>query len=249
MQVSWVQVVCATSRYLVPNVTTEASPRIALVHALRASVEPIETALHGGWPDVDALHLMDDALPRDLERAGGRVDRTIGARFVVLARYAVSAGAEGILFTCSAFGPAIAEAKRAVDVPVFSPHEAMVDDAAKVGTVIALVATFPPTLPAVEAEIVERAKLHGREVDVVPVLVEGALGALQAGDGRAHDERIRDAVARAVDARPDVDVVALGQFSMARAAPTVRDAFPAVRTTTTPDAAVAALRASVVRQT
>lgn len=228
---------------------TNRPTRIALVHALRASIAPIDHALAEGWADADAMHLMDDALPRDLKRAGGTVDATIETRFVSLARYAVAAGVEGILFTCSAFGRAIDAAKRAVHVPVFSPHEAMVAHAVDRGSVIALVATFAPTLPALQAEIEERAKRQGRDVTVVPVLAEGALDALEGGDGAGHDRAIRDAVARAVRDRPDVDVVALGQFSMARAADVARDAFPSATVLTTPDAAVEALRRRILQRT
>jgi hypothetical protein len=55
-------------------------------------------------------NLLDDSLSTDLALAG-RLDDAMTARFVLLARYAVETGADAILFTCSAFGPAIDAAR------------------------------------------------------------------------------------------------------------------------------------------
>jgi hypothetical protein len=73
------------------------------------------------------------------------------------------------------------------------------------------------------------------------LVVPSALAALQAGDGDAHDAAIARAAVAAADR---FDMLVLGQFSMARA----RAALPAAlqrRVLTTPDAAVAALRATL----
>jgi maleate cis-trans isomerase len=48
---------------------------------------------------------------------------------VCLAQYAKTCGADGILFTCSAFGPAIDEVKRTIGLPTLKPNEAMFSDA------------------------------------------------------------------------------------------------------------------------
>lgn len=224
---------------------------------MRASVAPIEAALSAGWPEADTLHLLDDSLPRDLASAGGVVNEAIATRFVDLASYATSAGARGILFTCSAFVPAIDAARAVVHVPVFSPHEAMVARVASEAKVVALVATFPPTLPALHEEILSAAAGRGRRIEIVPVLVEEALAALQRSDEAAHDVAIADAVARAVAATPSIDVVALAQFSMASARSGVEQRLAVVdeqlgrrrRTRhlfTTPGAAVEALRRRLV---
>ena len=67
-------------------------------------------------------------------------------------------------------------------------------------------------------------------------VAEGALAALQAGDGQTHDALI----AEAVSALGDVSCVILGQFSMARAAQTVAQKTD-VQVITTPAAAVTRL--------
>ena len=53
-------------------------------------------------------------------------------RFLGLARYATSTGADAILLTCSAFGPCIeACAREFPAIPVLKPNEAMIEDAAQ----------------------------------------------------------------------------------------------------------------------
>ena len=98
---------------------------------------------------------------------------------------------------------------------------------------IALVATFAPTLASMPAEF-------PNDVEIVPVMVEGAMAALDRGDGDAHDRLAAEAVARAVTM--PVDAVALSQFSLARAAEAVSRATSAP-VLTTPVSAVRALRA------
>jgi hypothetical protein len=208
-------------------------PRIALIHALRHSVAPIEAAFGRLWPEPRLMNLLDDSLSADLAAAGA-LSPAMTERFLTLARYARDCGANGILFTCSAFGPCIeACAEALAPLPVLRPNEAMVEEAlaaAAPGGRIGLLATFAPTLAAMPAEF-------GTEAIVVPCLADGALAALDAGDGAAHDAR----AAEAAKALAECAVVALAQFSLARAAPAVAAAAgrPVL---TTPDSAVRKLR-------
>jgi Asp/Glu/hydantoin racemase len=73
----------------------------------------------------------------------------------------------------------------------------------------------------------------------VPCLAEGALAALDAGDVATHD-RLAAEASRALRGR--CDVVLLGQFSLARAAPQVAEA-TALPVVTTPGSAVRRLKA------
>ncbi len=186
------------------------------------------------------MNLLDDSLSADLARSAGGLDDRMSARFVALAAYAIGTGAQGILFTCSAFGPCIeAVAARWPEVPVLKPNEAMIDDAVRAATTggrsgrIGLVATFAPTLVSLPAEFPSG-------VEVVPVLAEGALAALDAGDTATHD-RLAAEAARTAHAM-GCDVIALAQFSLARAAPAVARAVP-LPVLATPASAVRLLRA------
>ena len=206
--------------------------RIALIHALRHSVAPSEEAFSRLWPGASLMNLLDDSLAADLAR-DGRLTPAMSARFLVLARYAADAGADGILFTCSAFGPAInACAAALAPLPVLTPNEAMVEEAAALGGRVGLLASFAPTLASMEAEFPPGVELR-------TALAEGALAALDAGDGAGHD---RIAVVAATQGLAGCDAVALAQFSLARAAPAVAAATgrPVL---TTPDSAVRKLAA------
>jgi rhodanese-related sulfurtransferase/Asp/Glu/hydantoin racemase len=206
--------------------------RIALIHALAHSVAPINAEFDRAWPHARRMNLLDDSLSADLARAGA-LDARMNERFVALADYALRTGASGILFTCSAFGPCIDAVKRRwPDVPVLKPNEAMIDDAVRAGRRIGLVASFAPTLASMPAEFPPGTELH-------PVLAEGALDALNHGDTATHDRLVAEA-ARRVEA--DCDVIALAQFSLARAAPAVEQVVR-VPVLTTPGSAVRALRA------
>lgn len=211
--------------------------RIALIHALHASIAPINAAFAERWPEARLTNLLDDSLSRDLAEAGGLTD-TIVARFRTLARYAAEAGAEGILFTCSAFGPAIdAVAADLAPMPVHKPNTAMIERAvgAAGGGHIALLASFAPTLPSMLPEFPDPDR-------VLPVHCPGALDALQQGDAARHDAIV---AAIAAGLPEKYSVVALAQFSLARAAAAIapREGRTVL---TTPDCAVDGIRAALL---
>jgi Asp/Glu/hydantoin racemase len=190
-------------------------PRIALIHALTLSMAPINDALAREWPEALRMNLLDDSLSADLVQGKAKLDTTMAQRFLALADYAVGCGVDGILFTCSAFGPCIEAVKaRHPGLPVLKPNEAMIDDAlaAAQHEPVGLVATFEPTLRSMPWEFPPQA----------PLLTEhaaGALAALEQGDLNRHDQLVADAAWRLAD--QGCRVVALAQFSMARAAPLV----------------------------
>ncbi|WP_454622097.1 aspartate/glutamate racemase family protein [Bradyrhizobium cenepequi] len=204
--------------------------RIALIHALKHSIQPIESSFARLWPEARLMNLLDDSLSADLAR-DGRLTDAMTERFLTLARYVVSTGADAILFTCSAFGPCIeAVAHAHAPMPVLKPNEAMIEQAARSGRRVGLLSTFPPTLDSMPREFPVSVKL-------VPKLAESALAALDRGDRAEHDRLVIEA---SKDLR-DCDVIALAQYSMAPAASAVEQASgrPVL---TTPDSAVLKLR-------
>ena len=211
--------------------------RIALIHALRNSVTPAREAFARLWPEADIANLLEDSLSMDLERQGA-LTPAMTERFLTLARYMVACGADGLLFTCSAFGPCIEACAAAFpELPVLRPNEAMIEDAVALAGPngrIGLLATFAATLDSMPQEF----KRVAPGVTIVPALAEDALALLDSGDADAHDR----AAARAAKAAFDgCDVVALSQFSLARAAQSVA-AVVGCNVLTTPDSAVRKLR-------
>jgi Asp/Glu/hydantoin racemase len=211
-------------------------PRIALIHALAHSVEPINAELARAWPEAIRMNLLDDSLSADLAREGRGLDEAMHHRFEALAAYAESTGAQAILFTCSAFGPCIeAVAARRPHMPVLKPNEAMVADVAGVEGPVGLVASFGPTLVSMPPEFPAAVVLR-------TALVEEAMQALNRGDAAVHDALVVQA-ARDL-ASSGCQAIALAQFSMARAAPAVAKA-TGLPVFTTPGSAVLRLRRQI----
>lgn len=204
--------------------------RVALIHALKHSIVPIEASFARLWPDASLMNLLDDSLSADLAR-DGRLTEAMTGRFLSIGRYAASTGADAILFTCSAFGPCIeAVAREHSTMPVLKPNQAMIEQAVTRGRRIGLLSTFPPTLVSMPGEFPS-------SVEVVPKLAAGALAALDRDDRAEHDRLVVEA---SRDMR-DCDLIALAQYSMAPAAALVADATgrPVL---TTPDSAVLKLK-------
>jgi Asp/Glu/hydantoin racemase len=204
--------------------------RIALIHALKHSIVPIEASFAQLWPGARLMNLLDDSLSADLAR-DGRLTEAMTERFLALGRYVAGTGADAILFTCSAFGPCIeAVARTQAPLPVLKPNQAMIEQAVKHGGRIGLLSTFPPTLASMPREF-------PASVEIVPKLAGGALAALDRGDRAGHDQLVVEA-ARELRG---CDVIALAQYSMAPAAALVAEVSgrPVL---TTPDSAVLKLK-------
>jgi hypothetical protein len=216
--------------------------RVALIHALKVSIPAIEESFARLWPEANLMNLLDDSLSADLAAAGS-LTPAMTQRFLALARYARSTGADAILFTCSAFGPCIEACARDLpDIPVLKPNEAMIEEAialAGPNARIGLVATFAPTLDSMPPEFAVAAP----NATVMPCLAAEALTALNRGDAAGHDRE----AAKAASVLSNCDIIALAQFSLARAVTTVAEA-TGKTVLTTPDSAVRKLQRLLLRK-
>ena len=97
---------------------------------------------------------------------------------------------------------------------------------------VGLIASFAPTLVSMPREF-------PAQVELRCALAAGAMEALNAGDRLRHDALVVDAARKLAAA--GCSIIALAQFSMARAAPAVRQAL-GLPVLTTPESAVRALR-------
>jgi len=210
--------------------------RIALIHALTMSMQPVTEAFARAWPEAETLNILDDSLSRDRATMDD-VTPAMTKRFDSLLAYALDIGAEGVVFACSAFGPSIEAARAATSIPVLKPNEAMFEAALERGPRVGLLATFEPSLPPMREEFDALAAARGVELTLHTHCAPDAMQALRDGDREAHD-RI---VAEAATALDDCQVIMLAQFSMAPAAGAVRPSVDCP-VLTSPDAAVAKLR-------
>ncbi|MEO7641374.1 MAG: arylsulfatase, partial [Ramlibacter sp.] len=77
--------------------TSNNTPRIALIHATPLAIAPIQDAFARHWPQPQRMSLLDDSLSVDRARDGA-LTPAMTQRFVDLALYARGAGCHGILF-------------------------------------------------------------------------------------------------------------------------------------------------------
>ena len=215
--------------------------RIALIHATPLAIDPIKDAIVRHWPEAQCQHLLDDSLSQDRVR-DGHLTPAMVQRFVTLARYCQAAGAQGILFTCSAFGPAIETAAQATGLPTLKPNEAMFEQALAMAQAgrplrVGLVATFEASIASMREEFMELARSREVQAEVTGCFVPEAMNDLAQGQAQAH----HDKVARAVAQLPNCDVILLAQFSMA-AAQALAQLSTSTPVLSSPDCAILALR-------
>jgi Asp/Glu/hydantoin racemase len=191
------------------------------------------------WPEARRMNLLDDSLSVDRAQAGELMP-AMTQRFVDLAMYAKGTGCSGILFTCSAFGPAIEAAGVAVGLPTLKPNEAMFEQALARGSRLGLVATFEASITSMSEELQQMAHATGRTIELRTAFVPGAMQDLALGQAQIH----HDKVAAAVAGMQDCDVIMLAQFSMAGAL-AVAQARTGTTVLSSPDCAVLALRAKM----
>lgn len=213
--------------------------RIVLIHAVTVAIAPVEEAFRAVWPEAVRTNLLDDSLSRD-RAADAELTDAIRGRVRALAEYAALSGASGILFTCSAFGEAIEEARAAASIPILKPNEAMFDRVLEAGTRIGMLATFEPSVASMEQEFRSMAARRDSRAQLETICVAAAMQALQAGDAAKHDRLVAESAARF----RDHDAVMLAHFSTARAAAAVEAAIgPKVHTS--PSSAVQALKTRI----
>jgi hypothetical protein len=196
-----------------PNST----PRVALIHATPLAVAPVNDAFARFWPNTVLMNLLDDSLSADHAKNKGVLSDAMIQRFIDLAQYAKRTGADAILFTCSAFGPAIEIARQAVGIPTLKPNEAMFEDAislagTKIGD-IALIATFEPSLAPMAKEFDDLSKTRNFNGRLTQHYVPDAMAALGKGDANTHHSLIADKAAMLTN----TSIILLAQFSMAAA--------------------------------
>jgi len=220
---------------------TKTPPRIVLFHATPVAMEPITTAMAAHWPEAEAVNLLDDGLTIDRAKQGAEMSEELIDRFVDFGRYARRIGADGILITCSAFGPAIDRMIEELPLPILKPNEAMFREAIASGKRIGMLATFAPAVPTMEEEFRQFAAEAGAASTLDTIVVPEAIDLLRRGDATAHNRLVADMAPRFGDR----DAIMLAHFSTSRAAEEVRRKVdrPVL---TAPDAAVIRMKTLVM---
>ena len=212
------------------------SRRIALVHAVQPAMQPIADAFRDHWPEADCANVLDDSLSRDREKSV-EISADIFKRFDMLGAYAADIGADGLLFTCSAFGEAIEAVAAKAAFPVLKPNEAMFEAALQRGRTIGMLATFVPSVASMEREFYDMAKERNADATIRTICVPKAMEALNKGNAATHNALLADVAPQLAGC----DAILLAHFSTSRAEKAVKQVV-SVPVLTSPVAAVQKLR-------
>ena len=186
-------------------------PRLAVLHTVSALAERFKPMFRDALGEkVDTFHMVDESLLQDLMRHGPKPGIT--RRVVSFAQLAEDAGASLIVFTCSSTSPGIDVARQTVGVPILKIDDPMAAKAARLGMRIGVVCTTNSTVGPSSELVRTHAREQKRDVQVEPLLVDGAFQALSSGKRDEHDRLVREA---AVGLAKRCDVIVLAQASMA----------------------------------
>lgn len=191
--------------------------KIALVHAMTESVQPIEEAFRRVAPDSKLLHFMDTGILSMLDESG-EITPTIIRRFSNLLDSAIDSNVDLIQLTCSAFNHLARVLQPLYEVKIFRSDEAMLDEAL-VYRRVGLIATVQATPIALQDYLLEK----NSNLQVVSVVNGDALQFLKQGKQNEHDQLIQGSIREMED---HVDVIVLSQYSMAHVANQIECSVP-----------------------
>jgi phosphohistidine swiveling domain-containing protein len=221
---------------------SRANPLIALVSATAAAIAPATRALSAEFPEASVWNILDDRLQTDATARGG-VTPQLAQRVTRLIDHALAEGADGVLLTCSMYGPA-ADAFVASHVHVLAADDAAFDEAVGGGFQrILVVASFDAALRDTEARFAAAVARAGADLAVSGTVAAAAFDAAQAADDIVLLAALEDAC------RPfagQVDAVLLAQYSLAPAAAALSEAL-GIPVISGPASAAKLLRSRIAR--
>jgi aspartate/glutamate racemase len=187
------------------------SPLIALISAVPAAIGPARDAVVSAMPQARVWNILDDRLLVDADEQGA-VTPHLADRMRRLIQHAIAEGADGVLLTCSLYGPVAATVLDSA-VPILAADSSAFD-AAVTGDYREVVVVA--SLQSAAADSVSRLSQAGVDAGVSwkvsSEVVEAAFAATKAGD----NEALFAALTTAIDARHSLpDAFVLAQYSLA----------------------------------
>jgi hypothetical protein len=195
------------------------APKIALISAVPTAIPPAQSAVHERLPDAVVWNILDDRLLVDAADRGG-LDDGLRRRMRRLIEHALAEDADGVLLTCSLYGPVAQES--GAGVPVLAPDGAAFADIAAGGYAAVLVlASFDGARDDSVKRLGKALHDAGASTRVIGRSVPAAMTATKAGD----QEDLLTALVSACRDRPaDVEAVFLAQYSLAPVTEALRKA-------------------------
>ena len=189
--------------------------KLAIIHTTSATIDTMKTLVAEILPGSELVNFVDDSILPQLRQNGGNLSE-VEERLVQYARFAEQVGADVILEACSSVGEVVAKMQSTVSIPIVRIDEAMAEQAVQRGEHLGVAATLQTTLQPTARLLQAKAQTAGKQVEITPLLIDGAYQKLMAGDREGHDNLL---VENLQELARTVDVVVLAQASMARVLP------------------------------
>lgn len=170
-------------------------------------------------PEAKIHNIVDDSLLAEVSD-NGHITPNIVNRMCKYFQSAEQIGSDLIFNQCSSVGEAAAIAAKTVSTPVLRVDEAMGEKAVQLGKRIAVVATVASTVEPSCNLVRQKAAEAGKECEIVPYLVDGAMWALINEGQEKHNRLVKDTVVKAAE---ECDVIILAQGSMVVLLPELTD--------------------------
>lgn len=184
--------------------------KAGMVHAIATHVRLFNGLVSEFLPGVEIVHFVDEGLPF---LAGREHRERVVRRLGTLASFAEESGAEAVLLTCTAFGRLVKEVEAAVNIPVLSVLEIVIEEAMERGDCIGILGTHPGTVESASRILQEEAAARRKTAEIKPMLCEGAFDALRREDWTTHDGIVRECLKKLM---AEVQVVVIPQPSIER---------------------------------
>jgi Asp/Glu/hydantoin racemase len=189
--------------------------KLAIIHTTSATVDSMKALAAEMLPGSELVNFVDDSILPQLGQNGGNLAE-VEERLVHYARFAEQVGADVILEACSSVGEVVPKMQSAVSIPIVRIDDAMAEEAIGRGRRLGVAATLATTLQPTTRLLKTKAEAARKQVEVTPLLIEGAYQKLMGGDREGHDNLL---VEKLQELARNVDVVVLAQASMARVLP------------------------------
>ena len=196
---------------------SEPQKTLGIIHANNLTIRAMQPFIGRYIPDVEVMHVCDDAIQRDNIRAGvGVIPKVNYFKFAQYAHNLEEAGVDMILLACSTFNYAAELARPLVNIPIMQIDRPMMEEAVRHGRRVGMLATLATTVPSSERLLRIVAAEQKREVEITTVLRAEAFAAIQKGDTATHNRILLEEIEKLSDG---VDSIVMAQLSMSALEP------------------------------
>ncbi|MGL5722518.1 MAG: aspartate/glutamate racemase family protein [Brevinema sp.] len=161
-------------------------------------------------PDIEVYNIVDDTLLKETVARGGVTDSVI-RRMYNYTMQAIESGADCVMGTCTSVNMAAKYIRPLSPIPVLNIDEPLAKEAVRSAKKIGVLATLPTSPTAIIRLLNENAHEMKKDIEIVPLVADGAFDILCTGDRAKHDEMVNENLYKL---SKEVDAVVFAQISM-----------------------------------